>query len=110
VAAAAIGVRFAWMFAVPLLGDLVGRSYTNARDRVVLGWSGMRGAVSLAAALSFPADKLPSDRSRVIFLAYVAVVVTLVLPGLSLAALISRLGLGQSEERRHQEVEARGSG
>jgi Na+/H+ antiporter len=107
VGAAAIAVRFAWMFAVPLLGDVVGRSYTNARERVVLGWSGMRGAVSLAAALSIPTDTLAPDRGHVIFLAYVAVVVTLVLPGLTLAPLISRLGLGQSEERRRQEVEAR---
>jgi CPA1 family monovalent cation:H+ antiporter len=106
VAAAVIGVRFAWMFTVPYL-RIVGRSYTSARERVALGWSGMRGAVSLAAALSIPLDRFPADRDRMIFLAYVAVLVTLVLPGLTLAPLIERLGLGQSEERRRQEVEAR---
>jgi CPA1 family monovalent cation:H+ antiporter len=43
----------------------------------------------------------------VIFLAYGVVLITLVVPGLTLAPLIQRLGLGQSAERRRQEVEAR---
>jgi monovalent cation/hydrogen antiporter len=109
VAAATIAVRFAWMFLVPQLADLsvIGRSYTNVRERLALAWSGMRGAVSLAAALSIPVDTFPASREHVIFLAYVAVLITLVLPGLTLAPLIERLGLGQSEERRRQEVEAR---
>ncbi len=103
-----VGVRFAWMFLVPELADLsvIGRSYTNVRERLVLAWSGMRGAVSLAAALAIPVDTFP-DRDRIIFLAYAAVVVTLAIPGLTLAPLIERLGLGQSEERRRREVEAR---
>jgi NhaP-type Na+/H+ or K+/H+ antiporter len=109
VAAATIGVRFVWMFVVPQLADLsvIGSSSTNVRERLALAWSGMRGAVSLAAALSIPVDTFPASREHVIFLAYVAVLITLVLPGLTLAPLIERLGLGQSEERRRQEVEAR---
>jgi CPA1 family monovalent cation:H+ antiporter len=108
VALTVVGVRFAWMFIVPELADLsvIGRSYTNVRERVLLAWSGMRGAVSLAAALAIPVDKFP-DRSHVIFLAYGVVVLTLAIPGLTLAPLIERLGLGQSEQRRRQEVEAR---
>ncbi len=103
-----VAVRFAWMFLVPEIADLsvIGRSYTNVRERLVLAWSGMRGAVSLAAALAIPVDTFP-DRDRIIFLAYAAVVVTLAIPGLTLAPLIERLGLGQSEERRRREVEAR---
>jgi Na+/H+ antiporter len=108
VALTVVGVRFAWMFGVPEIADLsvIGRSYTNVRERLLLGWSGMRGAVSLAAALAIPVDKFP-DREHVIFLAYAVVVLTLALPGLTLAPLIEHLGLGQSEERRRQEVEAR---
>jgi Na+/H+ antiporter len=108
VALTVVGVRFAWMFGVPELADLsvIGRSYTNVRERLVLGWSGMRGAVSLAAALAIPVDAFP-ERAHVIFLAYVVVVLTLAIPGLTLAPLIERLGLGQGEERRRQEVEAR---
>jgi NhaP-type Na+/H+ or K+/H+ antiporter len=80
--------------------------HANARERVVIGWSGMRGAVSLAAALAIPVANFP-DRDLVTFLAYEVVLITLVLPGLTLAPLIDALGLGQSAERRRQEVEAR---
>jgi Na+/H+ antiporter len=108
VAVAVMAIRAAWMFVVPRLADLgvVGHSHTNRRERLVLAWSGMRGAVSLAAALAIPVDTV-RDREHVIFLAYVAVVLTLAVPGLTLAPLIERLGLGQSRERRQQEVEAR---
>jgi Na+/H+ antiporter len=108
VAVAVVGVRFAWMFILPELADLsvIGRSYTTRRERLVLAWSGMRGAVSLAAALSIPVESFP-EREHVIFLAYAVVVVTLTIPGLTLAPLIDRLGLGQNEQRRRQEVEAR---
>jgi monovalent cation/hydrogen antiporter len=102
-----IVVRLAWMFTVPAVAHLriVGREPTGVRERLLLGWSSMRGAVSLAAALAIPAS-VP-DRELAIVLAYGVVVVTLVIPGLTLAPLIARLGLGQSEERRKQEVEAR---
>jgi Na+/H+ antiporter len=107
VAAVVIGVRLLWMFTVPELTHLrfVSREHASARERLVLGWSGMRGAVSLAAALAI-GQQLP-EREQVIFLAYVAVVVTLVVPGLTLAPLIRGLGLGRSDERRRQEVRAR---
>jgi CPA1 family monovalent cation:H+ antiporter len=108
VAATVVGIRAVWMFGIPRLADLsvVGHSYTSLRERLVLAWGGMRGAVSLAAALAIPVDGFP-DRAHVIFLAYTAVVITLAVPGMTLAPLIERLGLGQSEERREQEVEAR---
>ena len=102
-----IGARLAWMFTVPAVAHLriVSSEPTGARERLVLGWSAMRGGVSLAAALAIPAH-VP-DRELAILLAYGVVVVTLVVPGLTLAPLIRALGLGQSEERRRQEVEAR---
>ena len=106
-AAVVLGMRLAWMFTVPALARLriVTHEPASARERLVLGWSGMRGAVSLAAALAVPAT-VP-DRELVIVLAYGVVVVTLVVPGLTLAPLIERLGLGQTEEHQRQEVEAR---
>jgi CPA1 family monovalent cation:H+ antiporter len=71
----------------------------------------MRGGVSLAAALAIPqvADsgaRFP-ERDLVIFLAYAVVILTLVIPGLTLAPLIHRLGLGQGEARRRADAEAR---
>ena len=98
VAVVVMAVRLAWAFTVPQIG--------RPRERLVVGWSGMRGAVSLAAALAIPIDDFP-DRDLVIFLAYGVVLLTLVVPGLTLAPLIARLGLSQSDERRRQEVEAR---
>jgi monovalent cation/hydrogen antiporter len=71
----------------------------------VLGWSGMRGAVSLAAALAIPAT-VP-DRDLIVVLTYGAVVLTLVVPSLTLSRLIRALGLGQNDERLREEAEAR---
>jgi Na+/H+ antiporter len=107
-----MGLRLAWMFLVPplitgmsSLGIPVEPSYTHPRERLVLGWSGMRGAVSLAAALAIPAD-VPG-RDELIVLAFGAVVVTLVVPSLTLAPLVTALGLGQTEARRREEADAR---
>jgi Na+/H+ antiporter len=107
-AAVVIGVRLLWNLLVPEIGHtgFLPHEHTNVRERLVIGWSGMRGAVSLAAALAIPLQGFP-DRDLVIFLAYGVVVITLVLPGLTLAPLIERLGLGQSDARRRQDVEAR---
>jgi CPA1 family monovalent cation:H+ antiporter len=73
--------------------------------RVVVGWAGLRGAVSLAAALALPlqtdAGAPFPDRELVIFLAYCVVLFTVVVQGLTLPALIRRLGVvddGAEEE------------
>jgi CPA1 family monovalent cation:H+ antiporter len=102
-----LGVRLAWMFVVPAAARLpmMRREPTGMPERLLLGWSGMRGGVSLAAALAIPVSV--GERELIILVAYGVVLVTLVLPGLTLAPLIRALGLGQSEERRRQEVEAR---
>ena len=107
IALVVIGIRLLWMTVVPAVSHLriVSREPTPPAERLVLGWSGMRGAVSLAAALAIPADA--PARDLVIFLAYVVVLITLVLPGLTLGPLLKRLGLARDEERRREEVEAR---
>jgi Na+/H+ antiporter len=107
VAVVVLGVRLAWMFVVPAVAHLriVAREPTGLPERLLLGWSGMRGGVSLAAALAIPASV--GERELMILVAYGVVLVTLVVPGLTLAPLIRALGLGQSEERQRQEVEAR---
>lgn len=80
-------------------------------EQLVLGWSGMRGALSLAAALSLPLSRpyssLAETRGILIFLSFAAIFVTLVLPGLTLAPLIRFLGLGQRVRHRRQSAEAR---
>jgi CPA1 family monovalent cation:H+ antiporter len=110
--AAVVGVaRLAWMFIVPgvfrALAPFarVSPPDTAVRERIVLAWSGMRGGVSLAAALAIPRD-MP-DRDLVLFLAYAVVVLSLIGPGLTLAPLVRRLGLSESEQRRREATEAR---
>jgi Na+/H+ antiporter len=117
IALAVIGVRLLWMFTVPGIVALIApfrddfSPRKDHRERLVVGWSSMRGGVSLAAALAIPTIaesgvRFP-QRELVIFIAYTVVIVTLVVPGLTLAPLIERLGLGQGEARRRADAEAR---
>jgi CPA1 family monovalent cation:H+ antiporter len=77
----------------------------GARERLVLGWSGMRGAVSLAAALALPQD-FPM-RNLILFLTFAVILATLVVQGLTLPALIRRLGLPGDVAEEQEEVRAR---
>jgi monovalent cation/hydrogen antiporter len=80
-----VGLRVAAQF-VP--GAFPGGSW---RERLVVGWSGMRGAISLAAALSVP---LAVDaRPQILYLTFVVLLVTLVGQGLTLPALLHALGV-----------------
>jgi CPA1 family monovalent cation:H+ antiporter len=109
-------LRLAWMYTIPALVPPIrrrlpeGQIRNSWREQLILGWSGMRGALSLAAALSLPvvmAGHRLADRGLIVFLAFVAILVTLVLPGLTLVPLIRVLRLGQSEQALHQSLEAR---
>jgi CPA1 family monovalent cation:H+ antiporter len=77
----------------------------------VVGWTGMRGVVSLAAALSLPytlSNGQPfAQRNLILFLTFSIIFVTLVLQGLSLAPIIRALGLTGSHEEEHEELTAR---
>ncbi len=102
ITAVVMGIRFLWALLVPA----VLRSGTSRGERVAIAWSGMRGGVSLAAALAIPIEGFP-DRDLVIFVAYAVIVLTLVLPGLTLAPLLRRLDLVESEDDRRAAAEAR---
>ena len=83
----------------------------EARQVFVLGWTGMRGVVSLAAALALP--KLLKDgspfpqRDLIICLTFCVIFVTLVLQGVTLPSLIRLLGLAGGEGPDCEELEAR---
>jgi Na+/H+ antiporter len=96
IAAASIGVRLAFVFAI---GSDAGES---AGQRFAVGWSGMRGAVSLAAALAVPLSV--TARPQIIFLTFALILVTLVGQGLSLPFIVRALGL--EEPRRWSDEEA----
>jgi Na+/H+ antiporter len=79
--------------------------------RLLSSWSGMRGAVSMAAALALPlttdaGDAFP-QRDLIVFLTFAVILVTLVVQGLTLPALIHRLDLPADGEEEREEIRAR---
>jgi len=82
-----------------------------SRELFVIGWTGMRGVIALAAAISLPevlaSGKLFPHRSIIVFLTYSVILVTLVLQGLTLPLLIRALGLAGTSTPHTEEGEAR---
>jgi monovalent cation/hydrogen antiporter len=115
VTAAVIAARFLWV---------VPGTYLTARFRrrrrpiqepgkaaILLGWSGMRGAVSLAAALALPlttdAGRPFPNRPLIIFLTFGVIFGTLVLQGLTLPAVVKTLGIEDEGRAEKEEAKAR---
>src|SRR5207245_2773820 len=103
--AAVILLRLIWVFPGAYASYFIRRRVFGQREKTptarrlfVVGWTGMRGVVALAAAISLPAD-FP-QRNIILFLTFCVIFVTLVLQGLTLPALIRRLGVaGQPLEK-----------
>ena len=111
IAATVIVVRLLWVFPATYLPrwliPAVGRRDPAPHPSIplVLGWAGMRGAVSLAAAIALPAT-FP-ERDLLLFLTFTTILVTLVGQGLTLPALIRRLGVADDGASEHEELHAR---
>ena len=117
ICATVILLRLAWVFPATYLPRMLSASLRR-RDpapppsvALVLGWGGMRGAVTLAAALALPlqtaaGDPLPG-RGLVVFLAFTVILVTLIGQGLTLPALIRALGVIDDGSLEHEIVHAR---
>jgi monovalent cation/hydrogen antiporter len=77
----------------------------------IVAWSGMRGVVSLAAALALPLATAAGapfpGRNEIIFLAFSVILVTLVFQGLTLPVLIRALGIEDDGELHREERIAR---
>src|SRR5262245_53857957 len=90
-------LRFAWVFAVLNAPKWVARRMSNWRGAVFLSWAGMRGAVSLAAALALPlqtdAGASFPGRELILFLTFSVILATLVGQGLTLPFVIRALGI-----------------
>ena len=84
------------------LGQHLG--WPRMRGLFIVGWAGMRGVISLAAALALPAS-FP-QRNLILFLAFCVILATLVLQGLSLPWLIRVLGVAVPRDDG-EELEAR---
>lgn len=108
-------VRMLWVFPATYVPRWVSRKIRERdpsppwRNVSVIAWTGMRGVISLAAALALPltvAGGAPFVwRDLIIFLTFCVIFATLVVQGLSLPALIRALGLeddriGEKEETK----------
>ncbi|TGL65766.1 Na+/H+ antiporter [Leptospira sarikeiensis] len=75
----------------------VADEHPGLKAPLIIGWAGMRGVVSLAAALSIPvalADGTPfPHRNLILFITFVVILVTLVLQGLTLPYMIKKIQL-----------------
>jgi CPA1 family monovalent cation:H+ antiporter len=107
-----IVLRVVWMIVGPLTAKLLGRPRSEPvwRERAVVAWAGMRGGLSLAAALAIPlrrADGSPFPyRDLVILVAAAVIVVSLLVQGTTLPWLLRRLGL-RAEDFGTEENKAR---
>jgi monovalent cation/hydrogen antiporter len=114
VCAVVIVVRIAWVFSAGAISRALRTRPGQAgwRNHTVVAWAGMRGVVSLAAALAIP---LRTDtgapfpqRDLLIFLSFSVILVTLVGQGLTLPPLIRWLDVAEPANRAaHEEAEAR---
>jgi Na+/H+ antiporter len=111
-------LRFLWIFPAERLAHWVRRRRTkkalsaaNPKETLVVGWAGMRGVLTLAAALSLPVTTDNGSpfphRSGILFLAFAAILVSLTGQGLSLPWLINKLGVCASKETLEEERWAR---
>lgn len=109
-------VRLLWVFPAAYLPRLLVPwlrkvdPNPSARTIFVVGWSGMRGIVSLAAALALPyrlgGTPFP-ERGVTIFFTFCVVFVTLVFQGLTLRPLIERLGVTETSKGAKREAQLR---
>ncbi len=100
-----IALRLVWMYPGTWVAHLVrtrllGETEKPPRSKEIflLGWTGMRGVLALAAAISLPEylnDGTPfPQRNLILFLTFSVILTTLVLQGLSLPAIIRKLKIG----------------
>jgi len=109
-----IATRFAYILLlelVPVLGRAAEHQEIDWSHAIIEAWSGLRGAVSLAAALAIPVTMTSgaplAHRHLVIFLAFSVILVTLVGGGLTLPLVVKRLG-GEGDTREQDEDRRRG--
>jgi CPA1 family monovalent cation:H+ antiporter len=119
VSGAVVLVRIIWVIPATYLPRVLGLA-NGARGRTpisrrqqaaIVGWSGMRGVVSLAAAFALPLTVSDGQafpgRNYILFLTFSVILATLVLQGLSLPLLIRKLGITRDGEADEEERLAR---
>ena len=110
-------VRPIWVFPGAYLPRWLSRRIRQSepdpgwRNVLIAGWSGMRGVVSLAAALALPATTASGGRfpgrDLLVFLTFSVILGTLVGQGLTLAPLIKWLGVRPDRHEEKEEIKTR---
>ena len=110
-------IRMLWVYPGAYLGTFLRRrllkqevEFPSGREVFLVGWTGMRGVIALAAALSLPAfldngERFP-QRGLLIFLSFSVILFSLVLQGLTLPKLIHFLGLEGADNSAQKERQA----
>ncbi len=109
ISAVVIVIRMVWIFPTVRISDWLSRrrgltiTQKSNRQLFILGWSGMRGVISLATALALPlvmdnGQEFP-QRNIILFITFVVILVTLVFQGLTLPILIKWLKIAEPEEK-----------
>ncbi len=112
---AVILIRIIWVFPVAYLPWLISKKIRKTEPRPdwkavsIIAWSGMRGVVSLAAALSIPLILISGEtfphRDLILFISFIVILCTLVLQGLTLPWLIQKLEITTKEQEWKQALE-----
>ena len=112
-----IATRIVWVLPVTYVPRLLFRSirerdpYPPWQQPAFVAWAGMRGAITIAAALAIPltthAGTHFADRELIVYLAFCVVLATLVVQGLSLPLVIRGLGLEDDGLEVKEEAKAR---
>ena len=110
-----IVIRLLWMYPAAFIPRWLSRRVRASepspgwQGTLVLGWAGMRGVVSLASALSVPllgaGGQAFPQRNLILFITFVVILVTLVLQGLTLPALIRFTRLVERDNRTPLEAQ-----
>jgi monovalent cation/hydrogen antiporter len=117
VSAAVIGTRLIWIYPATYLPRFLSRRirerdpYPPWQYPALIGWTGLRGAVTLAAALALPLTTNSGtafpQRDLLIYLAFCVILATLVLQGLSMPLVIRLLNLEDDGTAAKEETKAR---
>ena len=106
-----IVVRIAWVFPATYLPRIFSRKirerepFPGPNYVFIVAWSGMRGIVSLAAALALPYD-FP-ERNTIFFVAFCVIFSTLVFQGLTLMPILKWLRIDSDEDLGAREIQVR---
>jgi CPA1 family monovalent cation:H+ antiporter len=111
IVAAVLLLRVVWVFAVAYVPHVLSWKTRAAAEpwthTAFISWNGMRGAVTIAAALLIPLETdagTPFEgRDLIVFFAFAVVLGTLVIQGLTLPAVIRELGLEADESTAEAE-------